>query len=155
MKTNRRGERTVLPEQSNYGAYRVPASVTDLTALPLFVMVAYWGWRLGRPFCRDEVAAAFGIAVRQAGDVMSYIQRTRTADIATRHYIEYPQKGCRRRYLQILSEPTLRAPAASMKTAPAPTSAVTSSRAQGKETLQALRQWFLGRPNPPGDGNEE
>ncbi|HFT7665033.1 TPA: hypothetical protein ACGR4L_001059 [Serratia marcescens] len=41
--------------------------------VPLYQRVALWGWHLGRPFSRHDVAKVFGISLDSAGNVMSYL----------------------------------------------------------------------------------
>lgn len=147
-------DESVQPSQSNHGVYRVPAGVTDLAALPLYLVVAHWGWRLGRPFNREEVAVAFGIPLRRAGDVMSYICRAGDKRIATRQHIEHPEKGRRLRYLAILTEPTrVGLPGGTRDTLSVTASPPAPPRVT-EAALHELRQWFLGRPNPAGETNE-
>ena len=63
----------VSGRQSNYGDYHLPAGVSVMKTAPLYQAVVFWGWQLGRPFIRDELAGAYYINVSRAGDVMSYI----------------------------------------------------------------------------------
>ncbi|HBE9179015.1 hypothetical protein BFS14_14880 [Serratia fonticola] len=142
----------VAPGQSNYGEYTLPAMLQDLGDPPLYLAVATWGWRLGRPFCRDELAQTFRITLQRAGDVMSYIRRADQAKIRSRQSYERVVNGVRRRFLQIVAEPDM-----SVKKAVRgkPTTETDERLPQGEGPLsdaglQALRRWFLLRPNPGG-----
>ncbi len=134
----------VAPRQSNYEAFTLPDGLTNLGVLPLYLAVAHWGWRLGRPFCREELAIAFGISLHRAGDVMSYIRRTYAEQIPTRQHYERPAKGVRLRYLHILSVPTAASLVLNVPQARQPESRPTP---QSKVDVRALRRWFLSRPN--------
>ncbi|HGM5835942.1 TPA: CaiF/GrlA family transcriptional regulator [Serratia marcescens] len=141
---------SIPPRQSNYESYVLPTLVVGLglEAEPLYLVAAYWGWRLGRPFCREELAVAFGISLHRAGDVMSYIRRMRPERVCSRQHYERPQKGIRKRYLLILSEPTMGGATPARESDKTASSVVTTDP-QARVALQALRRWFLGRPNPP------
>lgn len=134
----------VTPRQSNYESYTLPTSLVELGSPPLYLAVAHWGWRLGRPFCREEVAVAFGISLHRAGDVMSYIRRTYAEQIPTRQHYERPTKGVRLRYLHILSVPTATSLVLNVPQARQPES---RPAPQSKVDVRALRRWFLSRPN--------
>ncbi|MEL5428869.1 CaiF/GrlA family transcriptional regulator [Serratia nevei] len=132
------GVSTVSPRQANYYAYTLPEGFADIRGAPLYQVVALWGWSLKRPFCREEVASAFGISLLRAGDVMSYIRRARPDVVKSRQYHERLAGGVRRRFLHILAEPALEGQP--VKAPPVTTGA--------EAALQALRHWFLTRPNP-------
>lgn len=134
------------PRQSNYGDYRLPDVLADIPGLdtaPLYQAVALWGWRLGRAFCRDELARAFHISVHRAGDVMSYIRRARADRVASRLHHKQLKNGARQRYLLIVAEPAIagqrRAEARGSPDNDAPMT---------EAALQELRRWFLCRANP-------
>lgn len=133
----------VSASQSNYGEYWLPESLSDLVHPPLYLAVAVWGWRLGRPFCREEVAQVFRLAPHRAGDVMTYIRRAGPDRIGSRQ--SYARVGgVRCRYLHIVADPGSEK-GKTLREAPV-TDAVS---ADDKEAgLQAMRRWFLRRPNP-------
>lgn len=134
----------VQPRQSNYQKYTLPEGVVAIDNAPLYQVVALWGWQLQRPFSRDEVARAFGIDERRAGDVMSYIRRARSDVVLSRQYYDRSEKGARQRFLQIMTAPVLDGrPYCGPSTACVPETPGT----QKEVDLQALRRWFLHRPN--------
>lgn len=139
---------TVVPgRQSNYGVFRLPPGLSVAPSVPLYQAVALWGWRLGRPFSRDELAEAFYIELRRAGDVMSYIRRARTDRIVSRqHYVQVPG-GARMRYLHIIEEPRVEGIPVAVK----PVHLTPSDSADDASTpsLSALRRWFIGGAGRP------
>lgn len=142
----------VAPGQSNYGEYTLPAMLQDLDDPPLYLAVAVWGWRLRRPFCRRELAQTFRITLQRAGDVMSYIRRADQAKIHSRQSYERIENGVRRRYLHIVTEPDMTVKKA-VRGKPTVETAEGLPQGEGPLSdagLQALRRWFLIRPNPGG-----
>jgi len=140
----------VVPGQSNYGEYTLPTSLAGLGDPPLYLAVAMWGWQLGRPFCRDELAQAFRITVKRAGDVMSYIRRAAPDKIQTCQRYERVVKGVRCRYMQIMAEPEMTVQKA-VRGKPSVEAKDDVAQEEGPLSdarLQALRRWFLNRPNP-------
>lgn len=140
------GVAEVMPRQSNYQKYRLPDGLEGLAHAPLYQVVAVWGWRLGRAFCRDELAEAFVISPHRAGDQMSYIRRARPDCIQSRTHHERQPNGSRRRYLTILAEPRIDGRPARVP----PVHLVEREVQQAdiekvKADLQALRSWFLRR----------
>lgn len=66
----------VQPKQSNYDTYFMPKEVEDIgTDLPLYRLVSYWGLRRRDYICRDDIAKAFGISLRQASGIISSIYK--------------------------------------------------------------------------------
>lgn len=137
----------VAPRQANYLKYRLPDGLDGLAHAPLYQVVAVWGWRLGRPFCRPEVAEAFGISLCRAGDVMSYIRRARPDLIKSRQYHERLPHGVRQRFLQILADPRVTGRPAMMQKVQEVQETPPTGAAKTEVDLQALRGWFLRRPN--------
>ncbi|WP_158497931.1 CaiF/GrlA family transcriptional regulator [Serratia marcescens] len=74
---------------------------------PLYKRVALWGWRLGKPFSRHDVAKTFGINLDSAGNVMSYLRRARPDVVKSWQWYERGARGSRKRYMQILSAPNV------------------------------------------------
>lgn len=135
----------VIPRQSNYQKYRLPDGLEELAHAPLYQVVAVWGWRLGRAFCRDELAEAFVISPQRAGDQMSYICRVRPECIQSRTRHERQPNGARRRYLTILAEPRIDGPARVPRGDVMAREAQQAGTEKVKADLQALRSWFLRR----------
>ncbi|MGQ8701792.1 CaiF/GrlA family transcriptional regulator [Serratia marcescens] len=133
--------------QSNYGVYRLPDGLQVSPSVPLYQVVALWGWRLGRPFSREELAVAFHIELRRAGDVMSYIRRASTDRIVSRqHYVRVPG-GVRMRYLHIIEEPGVEdIPVAVKPVSLTPSEPADDASAQ---SLSALKRWFIGGAGKP------
>ncbi|HFD2064193.1 TPA: CaiF/GrlA family transcriptional regulator [Serratia marcescens] len=137
------GEGTAVPgRQSNYGDYRLPDGLSVDPTVPLYQAVALWGWQLRRPFNRDELARAFQIELRRAGDVMSYIRRARSDRITSRqHYVRVPG-GVRMRYLHILAEPQVEGiPVVATPVHLMPEEPPDDARAT---SFAALKRWFIG-----------
>lgn len=151
MKTQEHNTGTVVaPAQTNYGEYTLPPTLTGLDDLPLYMVVAIWGWQRGRPFCREDLAKAFRITLKQAGDVMSYIRRADQKKIQSRQGYERLMKGVRCRYMQIVAEPD-RTVKKALRGKPTPVMDTDLPQDNGPLSdagLQALRRWFLTRPNP-------
>lgn len=62
--------------------FYIPASVRHLGQIPLYRIIAWWGYYLGREFNRDDVSKAFRIDTRRAGSIMNYLQhRQNVSDI--------------------------------------------------------------------------
>ncbi|WP_439070493.1 CaiF/GrlA family transcriptional regulator (plasmid) [Serratia nevei] len=131
----------VLPRQSNYHRYSLPDGVVVTDKTPLYQVVALWGWQRQRPFSRDDVAKAFGIDQRRAGDVMSYIRRVRADVVNSRQYYERLECGVRQRMMQILAEPALDG-----RPYYEPAEGKLSDVQKGV-AVQELRRWFLYRKN--------
>ncbi|WP_391565006.1 CaiF/GrlA family transcriptional regulator [Serratia proteamaculans] len=140
----------VAPAQSNYGEYTLPPMLRGLSDPPLYLAVAIWGWQLGRPFCRQELAQTFRITLRRAGDVMSYIRRADQKKIRSQQWYERGKKGARCRHLQIVAEPMM-AVKKTMRGTPTPETVAClpqDDEPPSEAGVQALRRWFLNRPNP-------
>lgn len=151
MKTLERNTRErVAPGQSNYGEYTLPPTLAGLGDPPLYLAVAMWGWQLGRPFCREELAEAFKITVKRAGDVMSYIRRADPKKIRSHQRYERIAKGVRCRHMQIMAEPemTVKKAVRGKPLLDVDDDVAHDERPQSNAGLQALRRWFLNRPNP-------
>lgn len=132
----------VSGRQSNYGDYRLPEGLAVTPSAPLYQAAAFWGWQLGRAFNRDELAEAFHISVRRAGDVMSYIRRARSDRITSRqHYVRVPG-GVRMRYLHILAEPQV--DGIPVVATPVHLSPAEPPDDAGATSFAALKRWFIG-----------
>lgn len=66
---------TIHPRQSNYDTYFVPQEVGHIRDVPLYRLVSYWGMQKQNYVCRDDIATAFGISLRQASGIISSIYR--------------------------------------------------------------------------------
>lgn len=134
---------TAGPErQSTYGEYHLPAGLRLAATVPLYQAVAVWGWRLRRPFCREELAKAFHLELRRAGDVMSYIRRARPDRIASRQFYSRASSGGRLRYLHIIAKPRIEG----LPVSETPVHLTPQAPPDGADTapLPALRRWFIG-----------
>ncbi|MEL5280748.1 CaiF/GrlA family transcriptional regulator [Serratia bockelmannii] len=131
----------VVPgRQSNHGVYRLPPGLPVAPSVPLYQAVALWGWRLGRPFSRDELALAFHIELRRAGDLMSYIRRAEQI-VSRQCYVRAPG-GVRMRYLHIIEEPLVEGMAVATK--PVHLTPSESANDASTPSLSAWRRWFIG-----------
>jgi CaiF/GrlA transcriptional regulator len=66
---------TIHPKQSNYDTYFIPKEVGHIRNVPLYRLVSYWGLQKKNYVCRDDIATAFGISLRQASGIISSIYR--------------------------------------------------------------------------------
>lgn len=70
------GLEVVKPRQSNYDTYFLPKEVKDIGKdTPLYRLVSFWIMRKSDFVCRDDIASAFGISLRQASGLISAICR--------------------------------------------------------------------------------
>ncbi len=104
--------------------------------VPLYQRVALWGWHLGRPFSRHDVAKVFGISLDSAGNVMSYLRRARPDVVKSRQWYERGARGSRKRYMHILSAPNVDGKPVSMLP-------VHLSGERKERPLQAMRRRFI------------
>ncbi|MFT8258143.1 MAG: CaiF/GrlA family transcriptional regulator [Candidatus Symbiodolus clandestinus] len=65
----------IHPKQSNYDTYFIPQEVGHIRNVPLYRLVSYWGLLKNSYICRDDIATAFGISLRQASGIISSIYR--------------------------------------------------------------------------------
>lgn len=65
----------IHPKQSNYDTYFIPKEVGHIRNVPLYRLVFYWGLQKKNYVCRDDIATAFGISLRQASGIISSIYR--------------------------------------------------------------------------------
>jgi hypothetical protein len=65
----------IHPKQSNYDTYFIPQEVVHIRNVPLYRLVSYWGLQKKNYVCRDDIATAFGISLRQASGIISSIYR--------------------------------------------------------------------------------
>ncbi|MBH2766586.1 CaiF/GrlA family transcriptional regulator [Serratia marcescens] len=139
--TQRRGQR-IPPSQSNYGGYELPDFLAEdaTNPPPLYLAVAQWGWMLGRPFSRDEVAQTFRITPLRAGDVMSYLVRRARVPIWCQVSYE-PAPSGRRRLVQVLEPPAERASVEKVKVRPDRKAAPAASRR--RKGSSTVHQWIL------------
>jgi hypothetical protein len=93
---------SVKISQGNYDKYVLPELLAKMGNVSLYIVVAYWGLLLKRPFYRDEVASVFKIDQRKAADIMSYISHRRQDIIQSKIHYE-GMVGRKRRYISIVS----------------------------------------------------
>lgn len=65
----------IHPRQSNYDTYFIPKEVDHIRNVPLYRLVSHWGMQKKNYVCRDDIATAFGISLRQASGIISSIYR--------------------------------------------------------------------------------
>ncbi|WP_080357828.1 CaiF/GrlA family transcriptional regulator [Yersinia enterocolitica] len=64
---------TIVGRQRNHDSWRLPEGLGLSGYVPLWLAVANWAFRLGKPVTRDDIASIFHISARRAADVMTYI----------------------------------------------------------------------------------
>lgn len=75
MENNAVKSEIIHPKQSNYDTYFIPKEVGHIRNVPLYRLVSYWGLQKKNYVCRDDIATAFGISLRQASGIISSIYR--------------------------------------------------------------------------------
>ena len=139
----------VAGTQSNHGDFCLPPEMAHLPHLRLYQAVALWALTVGSGVTRDDISRAFRISVRRAADVMHYILAARQDVITcTRQVIRLGQGRGRTLLLHVTAvsamsdEPrqSMSPSASPRKPRPAPV--------RKERVSQALRSWFLTRPNP-------
>lgn len=125
-------EDTVPACQRNHDAFYRPSCLSHLPALPLYLMVAHWGWCTGNVLTAAAVGEAFRLEPRRASAVMRYFARYETGVSFVR-----PWRGA----IRITALP----PVVAGRHADAGRARV--ARKGRIQDQQSLRRWFLQRPN--------
>lgn len=125
------GDNAVPALQRNHDAFYRPSCLSHLPALPLYLMVAHWGWCTGTVLTAAGVGAAFRLETRRAQAVMRYFARYETDVSFVR-----PWRGAIRVTALPPVEPGRKTDAARRV-----------ARKGRVRDQQSLRRWFLQRPN--------
>ncbi len=131
--------------QRNHDAFYRPPCLSHLPALPLYLMVAHWGWCTGNALTAATVGEAFRMGSRRSQAVMRYFARYETDVSFVR-----PWRGA----IRITALP----PVVAGRHADAGRARVVAGRhadagrarvaRKGRiQDQQSLRRWFLQRPN--------
>lgn len=157
----------VRARQGNHDDYLLPASLSHLSALPLYLVVAHFALQAGAPVSREKLCRTFRINTRRALAVMRYLLDSKTPVMCTRMPPDpdHPDEGVRIRVWEItgryetrlmvggelyfaLTDEQQAAPEAHKETA-APLKHAGKSRMHEEKERdnQMLRRWFLKRPN--------
>jgi len=67
--------RVVKARQANHYSFRLPGELSDYKENALYRYIARWSYIRHAYICCDDVAANFGISVRQATNILSMIHR--------------------------------------------------------------------------------
>ncbi|MGL5968930.1 MAG: CaiF/GrlA family transcriptional regulator [Kluyvera sp.] len=67
--------RIVKARQANHYSFRLPGELSDYKENALYRYIARWSYIRRAYICCDDVAASFGISVRQATNILSMIHR--------------------------------------------------------------------------------
>lgn len=134
-------QNVVEGRQRNHGGYYLPDTVRHLEEMPLYRIVAWWGFFRGSEFTRDDVSRAFRIEPRRASGLLNYLcHRRETKDIVFEVHHQHGQHVNGLMVLRILSIEESRAPVA----VPQPPRG--SAPATGHQDRQVAR-WLLSRPS--------
>lgn len=82
-------------------AWVLPAEVCWLGKPVMWLAVAWWVRLMGRPVSSTEISQAFGISVRRASDVVTYIITNCKNNVRLDYYVEGAEGGGRVRFLQV------------------------------------------------------
>lgn len=136
--------RVVKGRQSNHGSWVLPPEVAQEAPASLWVAVALWAQRLGRPVTRACVADAFRISVRRAADVLTYIFVDHADVVRCERRIVRVASGHRVLELRVLD---VEASALTMPrpVPPAPVKKPRPSPSRPDTSLAMARDLFLGR----------
>ena len=157
----------VRARQGNHDDYLLPASLSHLSALPLYLVVAHFALQAGAPVSRVALCQTFCINTRRALAVMRYLLDSKTPVMCARvpPHPDHPDEGIRIRVWEITGrDETLRMEGGGLYSAPpdgqqavpeayeetsAPLKHAGKSRAREEKerSNQALRRWFLQRPS--------
>lgn len=118
--------------QRNHDAFHRPPCLSHLPVLPLYLMVAHWGWCTGNVLTAAAVGEAFRLESRRSQAVMRYFARYETDVSFVR-----PWRGA----IRITALP----PVVAGRHADAGRARV--ARKGRIQDQQSLRRWFLQRPN--------
>jgi len=136
---------TVHPgRQSNHGDWTLPPDLSGEGPTSLWLAVATWALRAGRPVTREDVAQAFRISARRAADIITYLATTRADVVTCRREVVRVGSGHRVGFLQVTHI------ADAMPSAPVPPvrrTRATSRKSGTREAidLAAARALFLGQ----------
>lgn len=153
----------VQARQRNHEDYRLPVSLSHLPSVPLYLAVAHLGILMQEPLTRQAIGLAFGISTRRALEVMRYLINGKSGVICERlpplsgqsalgyrihiHALSVSESRdersavpARDRYKDV-NDTSLAEAGATRMSKP-------RSREGREQACQALRRWFLQRPNP-------
>lgn len=79
-------------------SFWLPAEIEDMreAGLPLYVLVAYWGLRQGKPVTVRDVRLAFGLSLRRASDILEYMMEQGGNIVETECHLRPLKHGDRR-----------------------------------------------------------
>ncbi|MEI9746123.1 CaiF/GrlA family transcriptional regulator [Enterobacter ludwigii] len=132
----------VSGRQSNHGSWTLPASLAGSGIDSLWLAVATWALRAGRPVTREDVAQAFRISARRAADVITYLLDTRSDVVTCEREVVRVGSGHRVGLVRVTAvTPVTPSPA---RATDKPRSTV-ESRAREAAELADARALFLGQ----------
>ncbi|MEG5532077.1 CaiF/GrlA family transcriptional regulator [Enterobacter ludwigii] len=134
----------VAGRQSNHGHWTLPASLAGSGVSSLWLAVATWALRAGRPVTREDVAQAFRISARRAADVITYLLDTRSDVVTCEREVIRVGSGHRVGLLRVtaVADATAVPPPGR---APEKPRVTPETRAQEASELAAARALFLGQ----------
>ncbi|MFZ4170077.1 CaiF/GrlA family transcriptional regulator [Enterobacter ludwigii] len=134
----------VAGRQSNHGHWTLPASLAGSGVNSLWLAVATWALRAGRPVTREDVAQAFRISARRAADVITYLLDTRSDVVTCEREVIRVGSGHRVGLLRVTAVADATA-VPSPGRAPEKNRVTPETRAQEASELAAARALFLGQ----------
>ena len=127
----------------------LPPELNDVGSekFPLYILVALWAFRQGKPVTVKMVREAFSISIRRASDILEYMMEHGEGVIdavCTVHYIEQGDRRLRRVWVvrgvcQKLSTYSRKDPVVNREV----------KRSKEKKVIdrtEELRRWFISRP---------
>ncbi|HEJ0405236.1 TPA: CaiF/GrlA family transcriptional regulator [Serratia marcescens] len=150
----------ISARQRNHEDYRLPATLSHLPPMPLYLAVAHYALLAQEPVSRQAISGAFRISTRRALEVMRYLLNAHVGVMCARlsPLPELREQGYRIQVWAISSSggqgvvnepPRITGPASPKIAAIQQTERVDKprSRLEKDRACQNMRRWFLQRPN--------
>lgn len=149
----------ISARQRNHEDYRLPASLSHLPPMPLYLAVAHYVLLAQAPVSRQAISGAFRISTRRALEVMRYLLNNNLGVMCERlaPLPHAPEQGYQIQVsaissgvqgviseLPLTTGPTFPEGAAVLQTECADKPL---SRLEKERACQDMRRWFLQRPN--------
>ncbi|WP_440799923.1 CaiF/GrlA family transcriptional regulator [Serratia marcescens] len=150
----------ISARQRNHEDYRLPANLSHLPPMPLYLAVAHYALLAQAPVSRQAISGAFRISTRRALEVMRYLLNAHAGMMCARlpPLPHAPEQGYRIHVWAISSsggqdvikEPSLITDALSPEATVVQQAERVDkprSRLEKERACQEMRRWFLQRPN--------
>ncbi|MEX3136944.1 CaiF/GrlA family transcriptional regulator [Serratia ureilytica] len=148
----------ISARQRNHEDYRLPASLSHLPPMPLYLAVAHYALLAQEPVSRQAISGAFRISTRRALEVMRYLLNAHVGVMCARlpPLPEVREQGYRIQVWGISSSGGQRVITPPSIFSPIPPEAAAMqaehvdkprTRLEKERACQDMRRWFLQRPN--------